>query len=198
MSGSYTIVSIIIYYNLNPIADFNGPSVVCSGNDLVLSPFITNDNGNYDYLWSTGETTPELIVNAGGTYSVSITDLFTGCMTSISVEVSEDESITLGTATNLIGCAGVNTFDLTVNLSDILLGQDSSQFSIDFFEFLSDAISNTDSIFVPTEYEQLGAQVQTIFVRVQTPNSNCFSISEFDVITQDACQSVIDCAELRK
>jgi hypothetical protein len=194
-TGNSAVGSIFLVSVLSPQIFLDNVYTICNGESIVLTPSI-NGNNNNSFLWNTGATDPEIEVSTPGTYSVLVTDLVSGCFSEAITTVEIGNSPILGTASNLIGCAGNNTFDLTSNLGDILIGEDPNQYIISYFEFLSSAISNTDSIFVPSEYEQLGAQVQTIYVRVQTPNSNCFSISEFDVITQDTCQSIVDCAEL--
>jgi hypothetical protein len=193
-TGNSAIGSIFLVPVLGPQIFLENVYTACDGQSIVLTPS-TNGGDNFSFLWSTGATDPEIEVSAPGTYSVLVTDLASGCISEAITQVVEGESPNLGAAPNLTGCAGNNIFDLSINLEDILLGEDPNQFIINYYESITFATLEIDPIQTPDDYEQLGSQVQTIFVRVQTPNSSCFSISEFDVITQDACQSIVDCAE---
>ncbi len=65
-----------------PIVVANGPVEFCEGNTVVLS----TTNAYDDYLWSTGETTPQITVAASGTYSVIVEDL-NGCSSLVSNEI---------------------------------------------------------------------------------------------------------------
>ena len=67
----FSITQFNIIVNPLPIIDF-GEQVICPENfPLVVSADI-GLNGN-DYLWSTGETTPDIEIRDVGTYSVTIT-----------------------------------------------------------------------------------------------------------------------------
>jgi gliding motility-associated-like protein len=56
-----------------PVINTSGPITFCSGDKVTL----TSSAGN-TYLWSTGETTPSIIVTTNGIYTVKVTDN-TGC-----------------------------------------------------------------------------------------------------------------------
>jgi hypothetical protein len=195
ISGNSIIVQIFVNFNLNPQIDFNGPFTICSGNEIILFPFINNDNGPYDYLWSTGETDQEIIVNTGGSYTVTVTDLITGCISSTSVEVIEGgDAPVLGDVADLFTCIPNTTFDLTTTLPEILNGQDPSQFIISFFDDANSAFSNTNAIFNATAFIALEA-TETIFVRVQNSVGDCFAISDFIITTDNSCPVTIDCGQ---
>jgi gliding motility-associated-like protein len=86
--SSYTVVTEGVYYvdvNRNnclasdtikvdyqsaPIFDLGPDSIICFGEETTLStkkPF-------YDHIWSTGSSTPTIIVNNAGTYSVTVSN----------------------------------------------------------------------------------------------------------------------------
>ena len=194
-SGNFTIVQIFVNFSLNPQVDFNGPYSICSGNEVLLVPFINNDIGAYNYVWNTGETNPELIVFTGGTYTVTVTDLISGCSTTASVDVIEgSDAPALADVVDLFSCVPNSFFDLTTTLPEILNGQDPSLFNISFFDNADSAFSNTNAIFDPTNFIALEA-IETIFVRVQNSDDACFSIIDFNIITENSCVIPFDCAE---
>ena len=51
-------------------------SLFCPGEEIELIPVASGGGGGYTYLWSTGETTPTIMVNPANTqtYTVSVTD----------------------------------------------------------------------------------------------------------------------------
>ncbi|TVR38274.1 MAG: PKD domain-containing protein, partial [Bacteroidia bacterium] len=55
----------------------------CEGTELTLTPSPI-DTSQYHYLWSNGETTPEITVSAAGFYSLLVTDKITGCAANFS------------------------------------------------------------------------------------------------------------------
>ncbi|HUM48228.1 MAG TPA: L-type lectin-domain containing protein, partial [Chitinophagales bacterium] len=77
---SYAGIQII---SVTDLITLNGPATICPGYNLQLTAVTTNP----PYLWSTGDTTKSISVNATGTYSVSIA---TG-----SCPVSDSVSITV-------------------------------------------------------------------------------------------------------
>ena len=194
-SESFTIVEIYINFNLNPQIDFNGPYTICGGDEIVLNPSVSNNNGAYEYVWNTGATDPEIIVFQGGTYTVTITDLITGCVSIASVDVIEGaDAPVLVTPVDLLSCEQNATFDLTTTLPEILNGQVETQFEIGFFTLFNDAFLNDNQITNPTNYVTLNGN-ETIYVRVQNIGDNCFSITNFDITSDNSCPTIIDCTE---
>lgn len=84
----------------------SGPLQFCSGDSVMLSA-----TAGYDYLWSTGDTVQTITVMSSGTYVLTITDLFTGCMNMDSVDVTvsptptvfagNDTTVSLGSSVQL-------------------------------------------------------------------------------------------------
>ena len=75
---------------------------LCEGDEITLDAVVINAEGDYSYLWSTGETTPTITINQDGNYSVTVTDTQTGCQTikdykvaplDINVEITTDVPI---------------------------------------------------------------------------------------------------------
>jgi len=52
---------------------------LCPGSSVILTASASAGTLPYSYIWSTGETTPNITVNKTGTYTVTVTDKSTGC-----------------------------------------------------------------------------------------------------------------------
>jgi hypothetical protein len=111
----------------------SGPAVVCTGG----APLTLSANPGYTYTWSTSETTADIVVTTGGTYTVIVDD-GSGCtgLASIVVEQDPDETPTISLDNDDIICqydevtltsspaasytwsTGATTQSITVNTSD--------------------------------------------------------------------------------
>ena len=103
--GTVTSNSVNIVINALPFAPVispGGPVVFCQGNSVVLSSSELTGN-----VWSTGATTPSIVISNSGSYTVTFTDA-NGC-TAISAPLVVTEDLPLN-ASNLGGpfvqCAG--------------------------------------------------------------------------------------------
>lgn len=85
--------------------------ILCAGNELSVGPSL---EGDYTFLWSNGETTPEITITGGGQFSVTTTDN-EGCTRSSNLFTVEVDffpgAINLPESVSL--CAG-NVLDATV------------------------------------------------------------------------------------
>jgi gliding motility-associated-like protein len=70
---SFDTLNVLNVYAL-PIVSLNKDSTLCTGNQRTLSA----GNGFMNYAWNTGSSSPSIIVNNVGVYSVTVTDNF-GC-----------------------------------------------------------------------------------------------------------------------
>lgn len=77
----YTYIDIV---ETSGTSDNDG--IICENDVATLSAFVNGSSGGYVYDWSTGETTTDIIVSAGGTYTVSVTD-WNGCYTTSEVTI---------------------------------------------------------------------------------------------------------------
>jgi hypothetical protein len=90
-NGLNTSNTITVTVNSNPVATItpDGATIFCEGGDVTLSATAASE-----YLWSNGETTSSILVDASGSYSVTITDA-NGCMgTSSTTDVTENPNPT--------------------------------------------------------------------------------------------------------
>ena len=58
-----------------PACTITGPDSICVGETGELC----GPEGNFSYLWSTGATTRCIVISTEGTYTLTVTDLATGC-----------------------------------------------------------------------------------------------------------------------
>ncbi|WP_299224674.1 T9SS type A sorting domain-containing protein [uncultured Psychroserpens sp.] len=190
-STDFAIVEIFFNLSLNPQINFNGPYTVCSGTEIVLTPFINGGSQQYSFLWNTGAIDPEIVVFEGGTYTVSITDLVTGCMANASVDVNEGETPVTVTPSDITNCGPDPVFDLTSVIPELLNGVDAALFEITFHNSYNDAFSGANIITNENAYTSINV-TETIYVRVLTPNGNCVVIEDFNLIS-GSCPIEINC-----
>ncbi len=63
--------SLTVFPNPKPIIDTPSNTNFCEGSAVMLA---TNLSGNYQYLWSNGNSTPSTLITTPGDYSVVVTD----------------------------------------------------------------------------------------------------------------------------
>lgn len=85
-----------------PTISTSGSTALCSGGSVTLT-----SSAGTSYLWSNGATTPSIVVNAAGTYTVQVTNA-AGCQS----VASTGTTVTVGTppATPTISAGGPTTF----------------------------------------------------------------------------------------
>lgn len=88
-AGCRDTVTSAVIINPNPAAafQFSGDTVLFEGGSVT----ITVAGGSYNYAWSTGETTDNIQVMTGGTYSCLITD-GNACSTGLSANIVVNET----------------------------------------------------------------------------------------------------------
>ena len=76
--GNQTIQELNLFIQeVNPVTvEVTGPEITCPGEEIELTATITGGAEPYTYLWSTGETTPSILVSPGSTtpYTVTVND----------------------------------------------------------------------------------------------------------------------------
>jgi hypothetical protein len=102
----------------------DGPPSICNGDSLRLTA--QSPGTVAGYLWSTGETSPSIIVRKEGTYSVATVD-GSGCSgyDTIVVVAAEGDLVRLSLARNASGTPG-DTLDISLRLEDITADIDSA------------------------------------------------------------------------
>ncbi|MBK8846386.1 MAG: M36 family metallopeptidase [Bacteroidetes bacterium] len=89
--------------NSNPTPVISGSLIFCAGSSTTL------DAGSFSgYSWSTGASTQTISVNSAGTFTVTVTDLSTGCTASSSATVNSNTNNLTCAATDNISCTTPN------------------------------------------------------------------------------------------
>ena len=121
-SGTICPASRIVEVELNndPTVNIIADEDACDG-IMTLEANVAPD-GNYSYLWSTGEITPTIILTNPGTYNVTldVLDQATGCVASTSLEVTLQTALEIQ-LTSSFACEG-EPFTLTAesNLQNVI------------------------------------------------------------------------------
>ena len=88
------------------------------GNDGDALAVIISGSGNYDYLWSNGQTSENIQSLSAGTYTVTATDLSTGCIAIDSVSINEPLQISASYNSNNITCNGGNDGAISITTTN--------------------------------------------------------------------------------
>ncbi len=91
-TGCYSTTQFLITINPRPVVDI--PDQVICVDNLPLTVSANTNNLGDAYIWSTGQTTPEIDITLVGTYSVTVTTLL-GCETTQVFDVTASESATI-------------------------------------------------------------------------------------------------------
>jgi hypothetical protein len=81
--------------------------------------------GNYFFSWSDGSTSQDLLSAPAGTYTVTVTDIFSGitecsqpnCSQVVSVTINEPDALTVGAVVSDALCNGDNTGEIQLNVN---------------------------------------------------------------------------------
>ncbi|MGJ8684840.1 MAG: T9SS type B sorting domain-containing protein [Nonlabens sp.] len=139
--------------------------------DNNVSPL---DNMNYTNV------TPLQVVIA------RVTDDTTGCYTTSQVTLSVSASDAQDTS--LIGCDddgtldGITTFNLGDASSSVLIAAPANV-TVNYYVSLNDALTEQNPL--PASYDNTTPNNQVIFARAESPDGNCFGISEVELIVND-------------
>ena len=103
----------------NPLDPFGLVGVPICDQAVTLTPYNIDPHPEYDYLWTTGETTQDISVTLIGTYDLLITDPVSGCINNYNVFVGPPFTVDLGP--NLTICQNDSlTLDAQANADDYI------------------------------------------------------------------------------
>ncbi|MCH2084587.1 MAG: hypothetical protein MK226_19495, partial [Saprospiraceae bacterium] len=104
-SGCSVSSSMVVKVNPSPTTTISTTATgICPGDMVTLTA-----NGAFaSYLWSTGDVGQSIIVNTGGTYSVTVTDT-NGCTGTSSITITSFSSPTVNIQGNTVICSGSGT-----------------------------------------------------------------------------------------
>ncbi len=104
-----------IFVMVHPLPDAEitaeGNGIYCKGEEIVLSSSYSED---YSYLWTTGETTPEITVSESGSYGLIVESDF-GCIDSSSKDIlfMESPEVNIMPGDTIVLCQG-DSMELTL------------------------------------------------------------------------------------
>lgn len=161
-------------------------NALCEGEsytiDSELDPALYTIKWFKDDVEITGETGPAITVNEPGTYSIEALYLSSTCTAteSIVIEYYEPVADVTGNPANLTLCNtnGTAVFDLSQNNSVITEGLNVDDYTIVYYETLSDAENQVNSIGLT--YESNTA-TQELYVRINNNVTGCHAIKSFTV-----------------
>ena len=85
-----------------PELDLGADEILCDGGSFEIIPVITDGTDDIQYLWSTGETTPTITVDATGTYDLEIT--VGPCTVTDSIDIFISDPITVAVTDDFRTC----------------------------------------------------------------------------------------------
>ncbi|WNM18967.1 T9SS type B sorting domain-containing protein [Flavobacterium capsici] len=160
-------------------------TAICYGSTHLLETGL--NPSEYTFVWKkngvviNGQTEPSLNVTQTGTYSVTYTSIFSSCEPfTDEVLIEFYPQISSPNPNNLYKCdigAASYTFDLSANTTRVKQGLDPAT-TVTYHSSQSDANNNINPL--PLQYESAGNQ--TIYVRIQLPNSLCFRVKSFQLL----------------
>jgi gliding motility-associated-like protein len=161
-------------------------TALCFGSTHTLDTGLNATN--YSFEWKkdgvtlAGENGPTLSINQAGNYSVTYLNLFSTCLPiTDTIEVEYYPEIASQNPNPIYRCdsgAATYTFNLDINTSTVKQGLNPAT-TVSYFASQIDAENNTNLL--PVQYNS--APGQTVFVRVQLPNSSCYTIKSFQLLT---------------
>ncbi len=93
------------------------PATICYGASSTVTAYPSGGTPPYNYVWSTGETTP-YITKPAGTYSVTVTDANSNaCSATATVTIVQSTDLSLNFTTDPVSCYGGNNGSATVNVT---------------------------------------------------------------------------------
>lgn len=168
VDGCSAITNVTVSVNPAPSITINGNTTICTGSSTTLTA-----SGASSYLWSTGENTASVNINAFGVYSVTGTSN-EGCSSTetVTILVSQLPVITISGETDI--CSGESTL-LTANGGDTYLWSNGST-------------ESTISVNMAGTYQVIGynaagcSSMSSTEVHVWQPQS-----SDFTIVVNDSC-----------
>jgi len=163
-------------------------TAICNGQSHVIDSEL--DPTVYSFAWKrntvtlTGETGPTLTITQPGTYELTYEYLTGNCSPITDTVVIEFyPALTTQNPISLYKCAGSGTYvyDLSINTPIVKTGLDPATV-VTYHASQSDADQGTPSL--PLNYTSAGNE--TIYVRIKTPNSPCYVVKSFQLLTAPA------------
>ncbi|MDX9791438.1 MAG: choice-of-anchor L domain-containing protein, partial [Candidatus Kapabacteria bacterium] len=164
-------------------------NAVCPNEEQLLDTNLNSDD--YTFIWFDengvieGETGSSYLVVSPGVYTVQIQFLNSDCTGTDSVVVEFFDTIEPGEPNDLYFCSatGFGVFDLTSN-EELILEPLGINYILSYHLTEEDAQNNENALDDTSAYTNL-TNPQTIFVRVQPTQADCFNIVSFELVVED-------------
>lgn len=192
---------------VNPLPEISSPTVLVACADISADGSTTIDlsqkdeeitNGNFDLNVTYHLTQedadngtnaiplPYVNINTNETIYVNVTNSNTGCSTTTTLDIEVLNNPVINTEDHFIDACdsdhdGFATFDLTSVIDDVLEGL--TGVNVTFHESLEDANLGVNPITNDTNYANIVANEQTVYIRVENPASGCASITPIEIHT---------------
>ncbi|QIE59629.1 T9SS type B sorting domain-containing protein [Rasiella rasia] len=106
-SGTYTLTltyppcsesmhTVVVDITENPTLDLGDDQTLCDGGSYEIVPILGGNTTGITYLWSTGETTPTIVVDTTGTYDLTITVGNCTVSDTVAVFIADPIEVTIG------------------------------------------------------------------------------------------------------
>lgn len=171
-------ISVEVNVQEAPVLDLGEDQVLCDGGIFEIVPEISGDTDGISYVWSTGETTPTIIVDATGTYTLDIT--VGPCLVTDSVEIFLSDPIVVEIGDDFKTCP---------NEPQVLTAT-SSDPDVTYQWYLNGdlIVGATDMVYEFTiELGTMGTQTYSVIVN----KGECTGEAEIDVLLYDVGNCVI-------
>jgi hypothetical protein len=115
-AGCTKTVSGTILQSSGITVTLNPTDATCTGSNGSITSMVSGGNQPYTYLWSTGNTTVNLLGIPGGMYTVTVTSNSGNCIQTASVVVGQTSALVATAVPTDASCAGNDgAIALTVN-----------------------------------------------------------------------------------
>ena len=173
-------VATIELVEITPFVDLGEDQIICEDGSVTLFPMVDGSPSDFEYLWSTGETTETITVSASGTFSLTITSPG-GCAATDAVIINIATPVVVNAGEDFITCRNLSsTITATVDTPDATL-----QWFLN--DTLIEGATSSSLEFTPGE-TAFGIQQYTL---VATSPLGCTSSDTVDVSLYDVGQCVI-------
>jgi gliding motility-associated-like protein len=126
-NGCHQVVELNLTLYTKPIIPIQDLMPICEGSSITINA----GNGHDNYLWSTGETSPTILIQNPGNYSVTVTNNYN------TISCSSTKNFTVNKST-VAFITGIETQDWTDNQNTIkvfVTGQGNYEYSLDGTNF---------------------------------------------------------------
>ena len=166
-----------VHADCTPTVNLGNIIQTCQGNNVQLNAF----NNGASYLWSTGDTTPSIVVTSPGMYHVTVTNNCGSASDSVNVIISQHAQVNLGPD---IKFCSLQPFSQTLSVPQV--AGTSYQWSTGAFTN-SINVSQAGTYWV-TASNACGTYSDTINIIPETPNN--FNLGNDTIICQSNTHSL--------